>query len=102
MLALIPPLAAQAPRTLRALSTIVARHNLVGPPDPISNLRPVIYDDALPPSVEGLPHPYSLAEFRGDVREYQWKIHRQHLDAWNHAFWTEVHRISSCPHRLCS
>ncbi|KAI0322246.1 hypothetical protein OF83DRAFT_1095271 [Amylostereum chailletii] len=90
MLALKRPPATQVLRVLRPLHTTSARHNLVGPSDPVSNLRPVIYDDALPPAAEGLPHPYSLAEFRGDPREYQWKLHRQQLDDWNHAFWTET------------
>lgn len=66
----------------------VARHH-VGPPDPVSNLRPVVYDDALPPAPDAR-HPYSLDEFSGDVREYQWKMQRQELDAYNQAFWTDV------------
>ncbi|TFY72649.1 hypothetical protein EVG20_g324 [Dentipellis fragilis] len=59
------------------------------PPDAISNLRPILYDDPVPLSSEELRHPYSLSEFRGDPGEYQWKLQRQQLDAWNHAFWTD-------------
>ncbi|KAI0302175.1 hypothetical protein BC826DRAFT_987632 [Russula brevipes] len=37
-------------------------------------------------------HPYSLDEFRNDADtlEYQWKLHRQQLDAFNDAFWRDV------------
>ena len=69
----------------------------VGPPDPVSNLRPAIYDE---PVKEGESsgktlkgkeiHPYSLDEFDGDPTDYQWKLERQRLDAFNHAFWTDV------------
>ncbi|OCH94942.1 hypothetical protein OBBRIDRAFT_788679 [Obba rivulosa] len=82
------------PRSLNALRphsrlfhASAARAHLVGPPDPVSNLRPVIYDDA-PPAPSNM-HPYSLTEFGGDVREYQWKMQRQELDAFNHTFWAE-------------
>lgn len=67
----------------------LARHDLVGPPDPVTNLRHVIYDDALPTSAPN-PHPYSLKEFTGDTREYQWKVQRQELDSLNHNLWTDV------------
>jgi len=65
------------------------RAHLVGPPDPVSNLRPVVYDDDVPRPKSNVRHPYSLREFRGDTREYQWKMQRQQLDAYNHAFWTD-------------
>ncbi|KAI0928463.1 hypothetical protein AcW1_005701 [Taiwanofungus camphoratus] len=64
------------------------RSHLVGPPHPVSNIRPVIYDD-VPPVRTDAPHPYSLREFRGDTQEYQWKMQRQQLDAYNHAFWAD-------------
>ena len=71
--------------------------DLVGPPDPVSNLRPVIYDDAPPLPPSEVRHPYSLREFKGDTREYQWKIQRQELDAFNHAFWTDVRNTYVSP-----
>ncbi|KAI0054127.1 hypothetical protein FA95DRAFT_1551934 [Auriscalpium vulgare] len=74
---------------LRTLHSSSVRLNRVAPPDPISNIRPILYDDPLPPTDEELRHPYSLSEFRGDMREYQWKLQRQQLDSWNHAFWTD-------------
>ena len=74
----------------RAFHLTIPRNDLVGPPDPISNLRPVVYDDAPPPPPSAVRHPYSLKEFTGDTREYQWKILRQELDAYNYAFWTDV------------
>ncbi|KIP09561.1 hypothetical protein PHLGIDRAFT_67310 [Phlebiopsis gigantea 11061_1 CR5-6] len=79
--------------------------DLVGPPDPISNLRPVIYDDA-PAPASPTSHPYSLKEFTGDTREYQWKVQRQAVDAINHKFWADSNsrfnaaleaRLSSLP-----
>ncbi|THH17814.1 hypothetical protein EW146_g3081 [Bondarzewia mesenterica] len=75
---------------LRALHTSTPLRNRIGPPDPISNLRPILYDDPPPTTPPAEPrHPYSLSEFRGDVREYQWKLQRQQLDEYNHAFWTD-------------
>ena len=35
-------------------------------------------------------HPYLLDEFDGDPLDYQWRIERSRLDAYNHAFWTDV------------
>lgn len=76
-------------RQARLFHSSLVRADLVGPPDPVSHLRPVIYDDApVPPSPT--QHPYSLREFTGDVREYQWKVQRQETDAFNQAFWTNV------------
>jgi len=79
-------------------STAYARH-LVGPIDPISNLRPVIYEDdpslssrsptAQSSDNEHLQHPYSLKEFTGDINDYQWKLQRQQLDAFDHLFWSD-------------
>ncbi|KAK7693445.1 hypothetical protein QCA50_003013 [Cerrena zonata] len=77
------------PAQLRRIHATCVRKDIVGPPDQVSNLRPVIYDDApiLPP--DGVRHPYSLREFTGDTREYHWKMQRQQLDAYNHEFWTD-------------
>lgn len=75
----------------RSFCTSRACRDLVGPPDPISNLRPVIYDDA--PLSPPTSHPYSLKEFTGDTREYQWKVQRQELDSMNHQFWADVRRL---------
>ena len=66
----------------------------VGPPDPVSNIRPVLYDDPSVTNAEPLRHPYALDEFRDDsyTLEYQWKLHRQQLDAFNDSFWRDVRR----------
>ncbi|KAI0736779.1 hypothetical protein C8Q72DRAFT_22584 [Fomitopsis betulina] len=81
---------ARLPRPqVRHLHTSLVCRNLIGPSDSISNLRPVIYDDAVPEHRTDLTHPYSLREFAGDTREYQWKMQRQQLDAFNHVFWTD-------------
>ncbi|KAH9966799.1 hypothetical protein BC827DRAFT_1089330, partial [Russula dissimulans] len=68
----------------------------VGPPDPVSNIRPVLYDDPASTNADSatapLRHPYSLDEFRddADTLEYQWKLQRQQLDAFNNAFWRDT------------
>ncbi|KAI0797978.1 hypothetical protein C8Q75DRAFT_801880 [Abortiporus biennis] len=72
----------------RSLHTTISRKDLVGPPDRISHIRPIIYDDA-PPAPSESRHPYSLGEFTGDTREYQWKIQRQQLDTFNHEYWLD-------------
>ncbi|KAJ8487891.1 hypothetical protein ONZ51_g3890 [Trametes cubensis] len=75
---------------VRAFHASLSRKHLVGPPDPVSHLRPVIYDDAPPVrNAANVRHPYSLREFTGDTREYQWKMQRQELDAFNQAFWLD-------------
>jgi Apoptogenic protein 1 len=90
-------------RPLRLFHSSVPTLNYVGPPDPVSNIRPVLYHDLDPTSVESPRHPYSLDEFRrdSDTLEYQWKLQRQQLDAFNDAFWRDVrfsHRRA--PHSL--
>lgn len=97
-------------RCSRAFSTSTPSRDLVGPPDPVSNLRPVIYDELpMPQAKPGQntsralahrPHPYSLNEFTSTAREttrddygaYQLRMKQQELDAFNHAYWTEVCR----------
>ncbi|CCM02414.1 uncharacterized protein FIBRA_04512 [Fibroporia radiculosa] len=73
---------------IRRIHASAIRFHLVGPPDTVSNIRPVVYDDDLPNQRADLTHPYSLREFKGDTREYQWKMQRQQLDAYNHTFWS--------------
>jgi hypothetical protein len=66
----------------------------------VSNIRPVLYDDPAPTSAESSRHPYSLHEFRDDTDtdtdtlEYQQKLQRQQLDAFNDAFWRDVRRLA--------
>lgn len=73
-------------------------HDLVGPPDPVSNLRRVVYDRA--EQAQTL-HPYSVNEFPADsnltdpdnarVRlDLEWNIARGRLDAFHHSFWADV------------
>ncbi|KAI0256835.1 hypothetical protein BJV78DRAFT_1384648 [Lactifluus subvellereus] len=90
-----PPLALRALRLLHSSARICDR---VGPPDPVSNIRPVLYDDPVSTSAESSRHPYSLHEFRDDTDtnadtdtlEYQRKLQRQQLDAFNDAFWRDT------------
>ncbi|KAF8625804.1 hypothetical protein AX15_005191 [Amanita polypyramis BW_CC] len=69
------------------------RRELVGPPDPISNIRPVIYDESeVSIQPKQLNHPYSLSEFDTvensfDDLELQYKLQRQQIDVFNHQFW---------------
>jgi hypothetical protein len=88
---------------------------LVGPPDPVSHLRPVIYDDK--PELYPIQHPYSLHEFRDPAKDtneheddfgnYELKLRTAQLDAFSHQFWTEVRvsltflklKMNSCSHR---
>lgn len=71
---------------------------LVGPSDPVSHMRPILYDDPPLPRRRETTHPYSLREFNGDARDDQdfdllWRMQRQELDRFNHNFWVDV-----CPH----
>lgn len=94
----------------RALSRLLhvsstSRH-LVGPNDPVSNLRPIIYTDTPTPAASHsqgsrqreVNHPYSLNEFtdvpHDHTLELQYKLAREQLDAFNHNYWTEVCRAS--------
>ncbi|KAJ7097881.1 hypothetical protein B0H15DRAFT_772649 [Mycena belliarum] len=64
----------------------------VGPPHPISNMRPIIYDDDAPASTSRAYHPYSLHEFDPEPSspyKLQWKLQRQQLDDFHHTFWLE-------------
>jgi len=59
---------------------------LVGPPDPVSNLRQVIYR---PLKQHTETHPYLVEEFSAQPEDFQWNIARGRVDAFNHSFWTE-------------
>jgi apoptogenic protein 1 len=91
-------------RRLRPLHSTVPTANYVGPPDPVSNIRPVLYNDLGSTTTAESPqkHPYSLDEFRNDdsedTLEYQWKLQRQQLDAFNDAFWRDVRFFFSLTH----
>ena len=86
----------------RSLHVSSASRHLVGPNDPISNLRPIIYTDTPSPSAQGpleshVSHPYSLHEFTDTLPhdhtlELQHKLAREQLDAFNHNYWTDVRR----------
>lgn len=86
----------------RGLSLSSIKSDSVGPPHPVSNLRPVLYDKE-PPTEKSLNkfgsiesarwHPYSIDEFDGDIRDIQWKMERQRLDNFNHSFWIHVRSV---------
>jgi len=83
-----PPLTLSS---LRFLHSSARTCDYVAPPDPISNIRPILYDDPALVTLGPLRHPYSLNEFRddSDTLEYQWKLQRQQLDAFNDKFWRD-------------
>ncbi|EEB96229.1 hypothetical protein MPER_04667 [Moniliophthora perniciosa FA553] len=97
MLTLVPRshrVLCQPYRLLHASSRL--SRDLIGPPDQISNIRPIIYDDVpSPPPPSLLYHPYSLAEFDPEpsnnesANELQWKLQRKQLDDLNHNFWLD-------------
>ncbi|WWC87655.1 uncharacterized protein L201_002545 [Kwoniella dendrophila CBS 6074] len=67
--------------------------DLVAPPDPQSNIRPIIY--ASKPSINPSTNsPYSASEFptgSSDARlenmELEWRLRRERVDLMNHRFW---------------
>ncbi|CAE6436937.1 unnamed protein product [Rhizoctonia solani] len=63
----------------------------VGPPDPISNIRPILRANLTELGLQRA-HPYSLSEFsRQDVVGYSASaLHERHIEAFNHSFWTDV------------
>lgn len=67
---------------------------LVGPPDPVSHLRPVLYGGSAK-LVKTREHPYSLDEFdsKGPPALELWeKRHLEQTDKFNHDYWAEVGR----------
>ncbi|KAF8580878.1 hypothetical protein K439DRAFT_265203 [Ramaria rubella] len=76
------------------ISRIFARvrpRELVGPPDPVSNIRPILFEGQAP-SQGNQRHPYSLTEFGArdeDNIDLQWRFEREQLNAFNHAFWRD-------------
>lgn len=81
-------------------STACVRH-LVGPPDPISNIRPAVYHQEDPSSStsygDKVQHPYSLKEFTQveSAQDYQVNLQKTQLDAFDHAFWMDVSAIGT-------
>jgi hypothetical protein len=77
------------------------RSQLVGPPDALSHLRPVVYENL--PITSRVQHPYSLHEFReleessseheDDYGNYELKLRMAQQDAFNHEFWSEVRML---------
>lgn len=93
----------QLPRCVRQL------HDLVGPPDPVSNLRKVVYDRV---EESKTPHPYSVNEFPPNSNltdpdnararlDLEWNIARGRLDSFSHFFWADV-RASAPSATLCT
>lgn len=81
---------------MRTLYASTPRHDLVGPPHPISHIRPILYDDPPIRYPLRLRHPYSLSEFKSasidefSEFELQYKLLRQQLDTLHQTFWLDV------------
>ncbi|ODO06312.1 hypothetical protein L198_01544 [Cryptococcus wingfieldii CBS 7118] len=83
--------------------------NLVAPPDPVSNIRPIIYASK-PATRPSANSPYSASEFPagnyGDARldnmELEWRLRRERVDLANHRFWASTNQsfTSQQEHRL--
>lgn len=86
----------RATTRLRLFHSTACAKYLVGPPDPISNIRPAIYHQEDPSSStsygDKVQHPYSLKEFTQveSSLDYQVNLQKTQLDAFDHAFWTNV------------
>ncbi|CAD6572756.1 MAG: hypothetical protein TREMPRED_000623 [Tremellales sp. Tagirdzhanova-0007] len=102
---------ASAPRRRRTRveSTNV---DLVAPPDPSSNIRPIIYaSSSVRKQTSTSPYstgefPYAEAEARLEDLELEWRLSRERTDMTNHRFWAAVntefnaqldHRLSRLP-----
>ncbi|KAI5451934.1 hypothetical protein NCC49_001234 [Naganishia albida] len=81
--------------------------DLVGPNDPVSNIRPVRYAQS-PTHASSSTSPYSTSEFTNvsspdtalaDERigeDLEWRLRRERVDAKNHEFWTHLdHRLKT-------
>ncbi|OXC67204.1 hypothetical protein AYX13_04306 [Cryptococcus neoformans] len=73
--------------------TPTAGIDLVAPPDPLSNIRPILYASK-PPTRPSANSPYSASEFpssSGDAKldnmELEWRLRRERVDLTNHRFW---------------
>ncbi|PVF99116.1 hypothetical protein CPB86DRAFT_703866, partial [Serendipita vermifera] len=66
---------------------------LVGPPHPVSNIRPILYDGQLPDQTP--TNAYSAREVQphnetsGDPHKFQLNLTLQRLDRFNHDFWLD-------------
>lgn len=86
----------------RSVPAITENSTLVGPPDPVSNIRPVLRGASTGDGIQ-IAHPYSVSEFsRSEVVGYSVPaLHERHLETLNHSFWTDVRPLTpQCPHAL--
>lgn len=86
----------------RSSPGLTKSETFVGPPDPISNIRPILRGNLTELGIQRA-HPYSLSEFsRQDVIGYSPSaLHERHLETFNHSFWTDVNtRFSSARQKI--
>ncbi|EIW65724.1 hypothetical protein TREMEDRAFT_19413, partial [Tremella mesenterica DSM 1558] len=80
------------PRSRRRVEIPTDRVDLVAPPDPESNLRPIIYASR-PSWHQSSNSPYSADEFPSEsdtklqTKELEWRMRRERVDMMNHRFW---------------
>lgn len=91
----------------RSSPGLTKSETFVGPPDPISNIRPILRGNLTELGIQRA-HPYSLSEFsRQDVIGYSPSaLHERHLETFNHSFWTDVRyfptrRLNSLNFTIC-
>jgi len=95
-MSLTTTIALRATTRRRLFHSTTCVRRLVGPPDPISHIRPAVYHQEDPSSStsygDKVQHPYSLKEFTQveGAQDYQVNLQKTQLDAFDHAFWTNV------------
>ncbi|KAF8744756.1 hypothetical protein RHS02_01955, partial [Rhizoctonia solani] len=87
---------ARSVRTKSSPLEVGSTEAFVGPPDPISNIRPILRANLTELGLQRA-HPYSLSEFsRQEVIGYSASaLHERHIEAFNHSFWTDVGHLGA-------
>lgn len=91
-------LLARRPALILTRGIQTCRRPLIGPPDAVSNLRPVLYDPPRAPGEAVSLTPYSVHEFTStehgktveeEGERLKWRLNEEELDAFNQSFWTQ-------------
>ncbi|KAK1920945.1 hypothetical protein DB88DRAFT_501619 [Papiliotrema laurentii] len=104
------PDAPPAPRRRRSETPPKTNVDLIAPPDPLSNIRPVIYASrSTRPPTKSSPYsaaefPYSEADASLQELELEWRLMRERVDMMNHRFWatTNAEFNAQLAHRLAA
>ncbi|ORY29523.1 hypothetical protein BCR39DRAFT_531960 [Naematelia encephala] len=88
----IPRPTSSPPSRRRSSTTPSGNVDLIAPPDPTSNIRPIIYAST-PTRAVSSNSPYFIGEFSdGDFNqlselELEWRLRQERVDMANHRFW---------------